>query len=129
MNPRSAPAPAPLWLLAATLAGPLTWAVPPAGAQALDPDTLPRGEIIESQRYALYLPSRYRPDTRWPVLILMDPRGRALVPLRRVVEPAERHGYVVLSSHNTLSDGPPEPNFRAMTAMLTDLVERYAVDR
>lgn len=80
------------------------------------------------QQYAVYLPSAYREDRRWPVLLLMDPRGRALVPMRLVQAAAERHGYLVLSSYNTLSDGPNQPNIDAMAAMLTDVQRLFAVD-
>jgi hypothetical protein len=45
-----------------------------------------------------------------------------------VVQPAERLGYVVVSSYNTLSDGPSEPNSRAVSAILADLPQRYAVN-
>jgi predicted esterase len=78
--------------------------------------------------YALFIPSAYRPDTTWPVLFALDPRGRAPVPLARVREAAERLGWVVLSSYNTMSDGPAEPNVRALTAMLSEVERWIAVD-
>lgn len=81
-----------------------------------------------AQRYALYLPSAYARDRRWPVLFLLDPRGRALLPMRRFQPAAERHGYIVMSSYNTLSDGPLEPNYAAMNAMLEDVQRSLAVD-
>ena len=76
--------------------------------------TLPSGRIIQritsradtTQRYALYLPSTFTRDRQWPVLFLLDPRGRALIPMQRFQPVAERLGYIVLSSYNTLSDGP-----------------------
>jgi len=134
MRPRRAPTPAPIMLSASMLASSLICPVPTARAQQAD--TLPRGQIVEtvtaqsdpSQRYALYLPSRYEADSAWPVLIVMDPRGRALVPLRRIVDAAEEHGYIVVSSYHTLSDGPSEPNERAMAVLLEELPQRYALD-
>ena len=90
---------------------------------------LPAGRIIQrivsradtSQRYALYLPSTFARDRQWPILFLLDPRGRAMVPMQRFQPPAERLGYIVISSYNTLSDGPPQPNYKAMAAMLADV--------
>ena len=72
----------------------------------------PRGEVVRQvisrtdrqQRYAVYLPSRYTSARRWPLLLLMDPRGQALIPLELVRRSAERYGYIVLSSYNTRSD-------------------------
>jgi len=80
------------------------------------------------QEYAVYLPSAYRADQRWPVLLLMDPRGRAMNPMALVKPAAERHGYLVLSSYNTLSDGPTQPNIDALAAMLTDAQRLFSVD-
>jgi predicted esterase len=99
-------------------------------------DTLPRGHVVPvvtslsdtAERYALYLPSRYDPTKRWPVLIVMDPRGRALRAEALFEEGAERDGYVVLSSYNTLSDSTEEPNVKALNAILGDIQSRYSVD-
>ena len=80
------------------------------------------------QQYALYLPTEYRTDRHWPVLILMDPRGRALVPLQLVQSAAERYGYIVLSSYNTRSDEMDDPNAAAVNAMLADAQQQLAID-
>jgi tetratricopeptide (TPR) repeat protein len=96
----------------------------------------PVGEVVErvvshsdsTQTYALYLPSKYRTDREWPVLYAMDPRGRALVPLSRFREAAERFGYIVLSSYNTASDTAPGPNRIALEAMLGDTETRLSAD-
>ncbi|HUQ82453.1 MAG TPA: hypothetical protein VM076_14995 [Gemmatimonadaceae bacterium] len=97
---------------------------------------LPLGRIIRritsradtSQRYALYLPSSLTRDKQWPVLFLLDPRGRALIPLQRFRAAAERLGYITISSYNTLSDGPGQPNYDALTAMLADVQQSLPVD-
>ena len=98
--------------------------------------TLPTGRIVQrvvsradsSHRYALYLPSAFARDRQWPVVFVLDPRGRALVPLARFQSAAERLGYIVLSSYNTLSDGPAQPNYSAMNAMLDDVQRFLPVD-
>src|SRR6266568_3774775 len=71
-----------------------------------------------SQAFALYLPPGYTTERRWPALLVLDPRGRALFSLKRFQAHAARLGWVILSSYNTLSDGPPEPNVDAVNAML-----------
>src|SRR2546427_8471573 len=71
-----------------------------------------------SQTFALYLPPGYTTEHRWPVLFVLDPRGRALLGLKLFQDAAARLGWVILSSYNTLSDGPPEPNVDAVNAML-----------
>jgi predicted esterase len=98
--------------------------------------TLPAGRIVRritsradtSQRYALYLPSTFTRERQWPILFLLDPRGRALIPMQRFQPVAERLGYIAISSYNTLSDGPAEPNYKAMNAMLDDVQRSLPVD-
>jgi predicted esterase len=110
-------------------------AAPTAAQRPADPALRP-GAVVDSvraasdstQRFAIYLPSTYTADRAWPVLFLMDPRGRALVPLERFRAAAERRGYVVLSSYNTLSDGAIAPNDAALDAMLVTAQDRLAVD-
>jgi predicted esterase len=81
-----------------------------------------------TQRYALYVPSAYEPERAWPVVLILDPRGRALNPLGRFKDAAERLGYVLISSYNTLSDGATEPNEAAVAAMIQDVQELVSVD-
>jgi predicted esterase len=112
--------------------------VMPKSAIAISPslDTLRSGTVTDtvralsdtSQTYALYLPSTYDKARRWPVLFLMDPRGRALVPMRLFRAAAERYGYIVMSSYQTQSDGPIEPNDKAVNAMLSDVQSRFSAD-
>jgi dienelactone hydrolase len=59
----------------------------------------------------------------------MDPRGRALRSEALFEDAAERDGYIVLSSYNTVSDSTEEPNIRAVNALLGELQSRYSVDR
>jgi predicted esterase len=107
--------------------------VPDASA---GPEPFPTGQVIErvtcaadpERSYALYLPSNYRPDREWPILILMDPRGRALVPMVLFREAVERNGYIVASSYDTRSDTPQPVNRIAMRAMLPDLEARFSLD-
>jgi len=83
-----------------------------------------------TQHYALYLPSSYDPENPPPVMFLMDPRGRAMTPLRLFQAEAEARGYVLISSHETLSDDFAAfgINERALTAMIQDVQLRFTVD-
>ena len=113
----------------ALLAGALCAPRAAAGAQAL-------GEVKDrvvaasdtGEAYALFLPPGYSRERKWPVLFVLDPRGRATLGLELFRRAAAELGYVVLSSYNTLSDGPPEPNVRAMNAMLADAQASLSID-
>src|SRR5882724_4583455 len=97
-------------------------------AGAIEPDGLPRGEIIAkvqcrddaSQSYALYLPSAYTPDREWPVIFAFDPGGRGLNPVERYRGAAEKYGYIVAGSNNS-RNGPWAISTSAVSAMTHDV--------
>jgi tetratricopeptide (TPR) repeat protein len=104
-----------------------------AGGQATD--FLP-GQVVPSvetgvdpsQSYALYLPSSYTPQRPAPILYCFEPRSRGLLCLELFREAAERFGYIIASSNNSLSDGPLELNVAAMMSMWHDTHARFAID-
>lgn len=83
-----------------------------------------------TQHYALYVPTSYDRENPPPVAFLMDPRGRAMTPLRLFQAEAEKRGYLLISSHETLSDDLSafDVNERALTAMILDVQTRFTVD-
>lgn len=83
-----------------------------------------------TQRYAVYLPSAYTAERTWPVLFVMDPRGRAIYAMERFRPAAERHGWIILSSYNTLSDADTSAaaNERALDAMIADAQAALRMD-
>jgi poly(3-hydroxybutyrate) depolymerase len=108
-----------------------------AGAQAATPHaTLPLGQLVEgmrcesdpSQTYTLYLPSAYTPARRWPALLIFDPRGRSVVAAELFREAAEAHGWILVSSNDTRSDGPMDANTKAVQALWPEVHLRYASD-
>ena len=94
------------------------------------------GEVSDSvdcvaranQSYALYLPRGYTTERRWPVLYLLDPRGRGRHALDIYRAAAEKHGYILVSSNNSRSDSPAQLNYEAAQALLDDTFRRLSVD-
>jgi dienelactone hydrolase len=94
----------------------------PAGAA-----TLPPGRLLErvpgrvsGQSYAIYLPTGYAVQKRWPVIVCFDPGGNGAVPVRLFREAAEARGWIVIGSNNS-RNGPWEPNFEAARALWDEL--------
>jgi predicted esterase len=81
-----------------------------------------------TQTYALYLPTGFDEKTRWPALLVFDPRGRSVRAARLFEEAAEKYGWIILSSADTRSDETWEPNARALEAMWPEVHERYPVN-
>ncbi|HYP52349.1 MAG TPA: hypothetical protein VEQ42_02350 [Pyrinomonadaceae bacterium] len=105
-----------------------------APAVSPSPD-LPRGRLVKqvptvasaAQTYALYLPSNYTPERRWPVLYCFDPAARGHVPVERFREAAERYGWIVVGSNNS-RNGPLQPSLEATKAMWDDTHARLSID-
>jgi predicted esterase len=100
----------------------LLWATL-AGAGELEPRVWCEGSADHS--YALYLPTGWTAERRWPLLIVLDPRGQAVPALHPFREAAERSGFVIASSWDSASDTLGEdPTPAAVAAMLVDLPAR-----
>lgn len=78
--------------------------------------------------FAAYIPRHYAADHPAPLLLVLDPRGRAEQSIELMVPAAERLGWIVLSSYDTRSDDPHAPNARAVNLMIADALSTFAVD-
>jgi len=115
-------------LIAALVLAASAWRPCAAQAGAGHVDERVTSTTDTGQHFALYLPPGYTAERRWPILFVLDPRGRAALGLQLFQDAAARLGWIVMSSYNTLSDGPPEPKVAAMNAMLTTAQTRWSID-
>ncbi|HKI01031.1 MAG TPA: hypothetical protein VKK31_03540 [Thermoanaerobaculia bacterium] len=115
----------------------LLLAIPALAAEAPAPaPDFPRGKVVErvacsgspDETYALYLPSGYKPGRAWPILYILDPRARGALAAEKFRAGAEKHGYILASSNNSMSDTAMDPNVKAMRAMWADTHGRFQID-
>ncbi len=105
-------------------------------APALAAEELPAGRVIEKVAcraepkiaYALYLPSGYTAQKKWPIVFALDAGRQALDPMEVFHETAERHGVIVVSSYDSASDTDTAPTVAAVRAMWDDTHERFSID-
>lgn len=79
------------------------------------------------QSYALYLPSNYSADRRWPMLYAFDPFARGKIAAEDYRAAAEKFGYIVTGSNNA-QNGPMGPELEAAKAMWNDTHRRLPID-
>ncbi|MGC2322994.1 MAG: hypothetical protein WA463_10225 [Terriglobales bacterium] len=99
------------------------------------PDGIRPGEVIEAvpckdypgQSYALYLPSGYTPQKRWPIVYAFDPGAQGDSPVRLYREVAEKYGYILAGSNNSQNFLGAEEG-KAIQSMLDDTHARLAID-
>ena len=106
----------------------------PAPASAAQQD-LQTGVVIAKvssaaqpdQSYALYIPSHYTRERRWPIVYAFDPGARGSVPVELMKDAAERYGYIVAGSNNS-QNGPLKASADAAQAMFRDTHARLSID-
>lgn len=79
------------------------------------------------QSYALFLPSHYTREKRWPIVYVFDPGARGSMPVELMKDVAERYGYIVAGSNNS-RNGPTRLELDAADAMTRDTQMRLAID-
>jgi dienelactone hydrolase len=120
-------------LLAMTVCGPSTAqqsAPPSPGPQDLQPGVVvPKVSCATQpeQSYALYLPSHYSREKRWPIVYAFDPAARGSMPVELMKDAAERYGYIVAGSNNS-HNGAWKPEADAAQAMFQDTHARLGID-
>ncbi|MGA9769568.1 MAG: hypothetical protein WBV94_11040 [Blastocatellia bacterium] len=105
-------------------------AIVPAQAQEIIKGKLIAKVVCRSdaqQSYALFLPSGYTHDKRWPIIYCFDPGARGQMPVERFKDAAEKYGYIVVGSNNS-RNGSTEAPLAAVKAMLTDTQARFSID-
>jgi len=104
-----------------------------AAAQALNAPA--PGKVVSNiscaanpqQSYALYLPSRFSPKKRWPIIYAFDPIARGQLAAETIQAAAEKYGYIVAGSNNS-RNGREAMSAEAVKAMWQDTQERFPVD-
>jgi dienelactone hydrolase len=96
---------------------------------------IPRGEVVDTikcvgnrqQTYALYLPSYYTTDKKYPIIYVFEPAARGQLPVEKYKDLAEEYGYIMVCSNNS-RNGPQEPIDRAAYAVFSDTKTRFTID-
>ncbi len=94
-----------------------------------------KGKIIEKvickddaqESYALYVPTAYSNEKKWPILYAFDPGAVTKIPLELFKAAAERYHYIVICPFN-VKNGPWEPIIKAMKAVWQDSRRRFSLD-
>jgi len=79
------------------------------------------------QSYALFVPSTYSADRRWPILYCLDPGARGRNAVERFAAAAEKAGFLVAGSNNS-RNGPIQPSLEAIRLMVQDTHDRFSID-
>ena len=76
--------------------------------------------------YALYLPSAYSPEKKWPILYAFDPGARGEVAVETIRAAAEKAGYIVVASNDS-RNGAEALSTQAIAATWDDTQQRFSI--
>src|SRR5215471_2516747 len=104
-------------------------------ASANNSQSITKGALVErvscasdpGQSYALYLPSGYSAEKKWPIIYCFDPEALGRVPVENFKDGAEEYGYIVAGSNNS-QNGPGSIARSAIAAMWEDTHSRFNID-
>lgn len=107
-----------------------------AGSGAQTMDTVVTGRILgplmakadTGERYATYISRSYDRAHAAPLLIVLDPIGRADTALARVERAVERLGWIAMASYDARGDNTPAVNEHIVNVMLNDAFSAFNLD-
>ena len=82
-----------------------------------------------SHTYALYLPSKYSSDKKYPVIICFDSHGSGVKPVELFKEQAEKYGYILVGSNVSKNGVPLQTTFEHYDILLDDVTTRFNIDK
>ncbi len=96
---------------------------------------VPKGKVVDTvkciysreQTYALYLPSYYTTEEKYPIIYIFEPAARGSLPVRKYKDLAEEFGYILVCSNNS-RNGPSGPVDKAANAIFSDTKTRFTID-
>lgn len=100
-------------------------------------DELQKGQVIpkvvsktnEQFSYALYLPSYYTHEKKFPVIYAFEPAARGAYPVERFKAAAEKFGYIIVASNNSRNGLAGKELMPIINNMFDDTLARFSIDQ
>ncbi|HTA26669.1 MAG TPA: hypothetical protein VK809_02695 [Bacteroidia bacterium] len=107
-----------------------------SGHSAASLKPLKKGIVIDSvicsddssQIYAVYLPSHYDTNKKWPIIYFFDPHGVGNLPVLLYKDLAEKYGFILAGTYNSQNGQPWESSEKAAEAFMKDTWIRLSED-
>ncbi|NTW31567.1 MAG: hypothetical protein HGB12_02905 [Bacteroidetes bacterium] len=78
--------------------------------------------------YALYLPSYYSEEKKWPVVYAFDPHACGLLPVELFKDEAEKYGYILIGSNNSKNGTAWNITSAIYDTIYNDTHNRFSID-
>lgn len=91
-------------------------------------DSLPINDSI-AENFAMYLPTNYENNKKWPIVFVFDPEGRGLNAARLFSAPANEQGYLVVASNNISKSDSLVENLEKASRLLQKILLSFPIDQ
>src|ERR1700756_4760718 len=81
-----------------------------------------------TQEYAIYLPTNYTADKKWPVIYFFDPHGVGNLPIKIYKQLAEKYGFVIAGTYNSKNGMQMNESGHAALSLMRDVDQRISVN-
>ncbi len=78
--------------------------------------------------YALYLPGIYNESRKSPVMFFFDAHKRGGLPVGKYKDLAEKYGFILAGSNNSVNGQRPEEMDKCISVMMDDATRRFQAD-
>ncbi len=97
---------------------------------------LKKGVVIDSvklndsslESYSLYLPRKYKATEKWPIVFVVDLKGKGSNAISYFRRAAEEQGYIVAASNNTNDTLSTSQNILAFSKMYNTVIAAFSID-
>jgi hypothetical protein len=90
-------------------------------------DSLPINDSI-SESFAMYLPTNFSNEKKWPIVVVFDPAGRGISSARLFSQASGAQGYLIAASNNISSQDSLITNLERGSRLLEKLMLNFPID-
>lgn len=98
---------------------------PPAKGRVID-SVFCAGD--SSQKYSIYLPTKYDTSKKWPIIYFFDPHGVGNLPIELYKGLAEKYGFIIAGTYNSKNGLQWENSQKAAEELMKDTWMRLSLD-
>jgi dienelactone hydrolase len=83
---------------------------------------------VPTEKYAVYVPTRYTSAKKWPVIYFFDPHGVGNLPLKLYKNLAEKYGFIIAGTYGSRNGMQMDESAKAAQAFMSDVSQRLSID-
>ncbi|MFH2094984.1 MAG: hypothetical protein ABIJ16_04720, partial [Bacteroidota bacterium] len=80
-----------------------------------------------SSSYDIYVPEKYNPEQKWPLVIFLDPHAKGCDPVIMYTPLAEKYGFIIAGSNFIENNQQPAVQIGHVRSLINELKGKYSI--